>query len=184
VKIPNYEPTTWDCDWRGKWLVLRCANKNTTALASGLAIKGLRAWTPMWVRRVRYPRSNNARSLTLPCLPSFVFLAEADAVRALDAAQAMLVPGFSVMKSYGMVVRIKDNDLQTLRDISDTTPRKDDKVLWPDIGSEQKIISGAFQGLVGKVVGRTNRHCLVEINDQQFPVVKIPPFLLEIFKAE
>jgi hypothetical protein len=167
------------CDWRGKWLVLRCANKNTLALVAALTRVGLRAWTPMLVRRRRYPRSRNTRPMALPCLPSFVFLAEADAVRALDAKERSGAPSFSLMKSYGVLVRIKDADLASLRaEVADLNPRKENAIVWPAIGSEQKIISGAFQGLVGKVIGRTQHHCLVDIGNKKFPSVKIPPFLL------
>jgi hypothetical protein len=165
-------------DWRGKWLVLRCSNGNTLRLVAAMTGIGLRCWTPMWLRRRRYPRSNNSQSMLLPCLPSFAFLAEVDAVRALDAAEASGVPGFSLMKSYGVLVRIKDADLESLREAADLNPRKENPVVWPDVGCEQKIISGAFQGLTCKVVGKTNRHCLVQLEDKKFGAVKIPPFLL------
>jgi hypothetical protein len=156
-------------DWRGKWLVLRCANKNTLALVAALTRVGLRAWTPMWVRR----------RMALPCLPSFVFLAEADAVMAIDAKERSGAPSFSLMKSYGVLVRIKDADLASLRaEVADLNPCKENAIVWPAIGSEQKIISGAFQGLIGKVIGRTQHHCLVDIGNKKFPSVKIPPFLL------
>lgn len=175
---PNEAEDRIQNDWRGKWLVLRCANGNTLKLVGAMTGIGLRCWTPMWLRKRRYPRSNSFRNMLLPCLPSFAFLAEQDAVRAIDAAHASGVPGFSIMKSYGVLVRIEDGQLESLRKIADLNPRKVPPVIWPDVGSEQKIVSGAFQGLVGKVVGRTKRHCLLELDNKKFPTVKIPPFLL------
>lgn len=175
---PNDAEAKIQNDWRGNWLVLRCSNGRTLALVGALVNIHLRAWTPMWLRRRRYPRSSRYRKVVLPCLPSFVFLAEADAVLAINAAERNGVPGFSIMKSYGVMVRIKDKDLESLRQIADLNPRTEPPVLWPEIGVEQRIISGAFQGLTGKVVGKTERHCLVQIDNSKFPVVKIPPFLL------
>lgn len=119
----------------------------------------------------------------LSCLPSFVFMAEADAVRAMDASNGSGVPGFSVMNIYGVLVRIKDKDLASLREVADLNPRRDNPIQMPKVGTSQRIISGAFQGIVGKVVGHTKRHCLVELGEKKMNVVKIPPFLLEDYEA-
>jgi len=170
-------------DWRGTWLVLRCANKNTLPLVVALETVGLRAWTPLWVRRRRYPRSSNARKVLLPCLPSFVFLAEGDILGALAAAEGNGVPGFSIMNSYGVLVRIADGALEGLRKITDLSPRKVNPVNWPAVGDAKAILSGAFQGLVGTVVGLTERHCLVKIEGSSIPPLKIPPFLLTDIEA-
>lgn len=165
-------------DWRGTWMVLRCSNGKTLALVNALNELGIQCWTPMWVRKRRFPRSNQYRPVLLPCLPSFVFVAEPDVKQACAASQACGVPGFSVMSSYGTIVRIPDHALESLRRISHVTPQKQEEIVWPEIGSTQKIISGAFQGMEGKVVGRSNRHCLVDVLSAGKKALKIPPFLL------
>jgi hypothetical protein len=170
-------------DWRGTWLVLRCANKNTLPLVAALTDLRVRAWTPMWVRRRRFPRSTQSRSVLTPCLPSFVFLAEPDAPRSLLAGQGNGVPGFSFMNSYGVLVRIKDDALESLRKVADLNPRRENPVVWPAVGESRRIISGSFQGLIGKVVGKSKRHCLVELEGGNFQAIKIPPFLLEELQA-
>lgn len=183
----NLEPTEArtriQCSWRGNWLVLRCANKNTIPLVAALTALGIEAWTPLWLRQRRYPRSSQAREMLLPCLPSFAFLSENDAHPAIKALDMHGVPSFSFMNSYGVMVRIKDQDLESLRQIADLNPRKENPVHWPDVGSEQRIISGAFQGLLGTVKAHTHRHCLVDVHDTSFPLVKIPPFLLADIEA-
>jgi hypothetical protein len=173
--------TPLSSDWHGTWLVMRCSNKNTLALVRAMAENGVRAWTPLWVRKRRLPRSSEFQRILLPCLPSFVFLAEDDIGIALASAKACLTPGFSVMNSYGVLVRIKDNDLLSLREISDSSLSVN-PVHWPKTGSHQKVISGAFQGLLGQVVGRSKRHCLVDIPGFG-SALKIPPFLLSDIEA-
>lgn len=170
-------------DWSDTWLVLRCSNGNTVALVAALVGLGVRAWTPMWVRRRRFPRSSVSRELLLPCLPSFVFLAAPDAMKALAAKQGSGVPGFSVMNSYGVLVRIKDSELEGLRKVGDINPRRANPVVWPAVGSVKRVTSGAFQGMIGEVVGMSDRHCLVDFKTGFFPVVKIPPFLLSDVEA-
>jgi hypothetical protein len=48
-----------------------------------------------------------------------VFLAEKDMWSALDALSEFATPDFSLMHSYGEIVKIKDTDLASLRKVSD-----------------------------------------------------------------
>jgi hypothetical protein len=169
-------------DWDGNWLVMRCSNQNTLPLVAAMFAIHVRAWTPLWLRKRRFPRSNNTRQVVLPCLPSFVFLAEADVTVALKACEEQGVPGFSLMNSYGVLVRIKDKDLESLREVADMNPRNQNPVAWPQIGKRQQVISGAFQGLTGMVMGRSRRHCLLDIEGFG-SYLKIPPFLLSDIEA-
>ena len=169
--------------WTGNWLVLRCPNNRTVPLVAALVLHNIQAWTPMWVRQRRYPRSSNSRKILLPCLPSFIFLAESDAIRALAASEGNGVPQFSFMKSYGMLVRIKDQDLEGLRKVADLNPRKANPIKCPAIGERRKIISGSFQGLDGIVRGHTKHHCLFELEAPGAMVLKLPPFLLSEIEA-
>lgn len=137
----------------------------------------------MWVRRRRFPRSSLSREVLLPCLPSFVFLAALDIIAACNARDAMGCPGFSLMNSYGVFVRIKDAQLEGLRKVGDLDPKRINPVVMPAVGEVRKVLSGAFQGMVGKVTAHTHRHCLVRFEGTNFPVVKIPPFLLVDLEA-
>lgn len=175
---PNEVSGRMQSDWRGSWLVLRCANKNTLPLVMAMEKVGARAWTPLWIRHRRFARSSNSRKVIMPCLPSFVFLAEADASLATCAVNGGGVPGFSLMTSYGVIVRIPDVALEGLRKITDISPRKAMVMIWPATGTKQRIISGAFQGLQCKVLGRSERHCLVALDGGMLGELKITPFLL------
>lgn len=170
-------------DWAGVWLVMRCSNADTMPLVLALADIDVQAWTPLWLRRRRYPRSSCTRKVVLPCLPSFAFLAEPDIDKALDAAERYGVPGFSLMDNYGVLVRIADHELESLRKVADMNPRASNPVKWPAVGERQRITAGAFQGLSGVVVGHTKRHCLVKVDGSPFPAFKIPPFLLSRIEA-
>jgi len=165
-------------DWTGDWFALRCSQKKTLQLVLALNNEGLRSWTPLWVRHRRMPRSNEFGKLLLPCLPSFAFLAVDDAEHAVRASKERAVPSFSVMRVMGRQVRLTDRSLQSLRKASDLDPRKTNPIKWPALGSRQKVVSGSFQGLVVVVQGRTARHCLVELEGENFPFIKMPPFLL------
>lgn len=160
------------------WVVLRCAGKNTMPLVQAMEKRGLDSWTPLWRRKRRYPRSSKYRTVVLPALPTFVFLAEKDMWSALDALTEFATPGFSLMHSYGEIIRIKDAELASLRKISDVKPAEKNPVVWPQVGERRRVTSGAFTGMTGLVKGKTKHHCLVELDGSRFPVVKIPPFLL------
>jgi hypothetical protein len=82
-----------------------------------------------------------------------------------------------------MLVRIKDEELASLRKVADLKPREENPFRWPEVGEVQKIVSGAFQGLVCTVKGRTQRHCLVEVDSRHMGLLKIPPFLLAKVEA-
>lgn len=183
----NLEPKALEAkiasDWAGNWLVMRCGNNKTFPLVLALNQIGVRAWTPIWVRRRRFPRSNNFHEVMLPCLPSFVFAAEEDMGKAIMSLEQSAVPSFSLMNSYGVLARIPDAALDSLRKIADINPRKVNPIVWPSLGVAQRVISGAFQGMVGVVVGRSRNHCLMEIEGSNMKAVKIPPFLLADIEA-
>jgi transcription antitermination factor NusG len=112
-----------------------------------------------------------------------VFLAEKDMWSALDALSEFATPDFSLMHSYGEIVKIKDTDLASLRKVSDVKPTEKNPVVWPQVGEYRRVTSGAFTGMTGLVKGKTKNHCLVEFESSRFPVVKIPPFLLGSIEA-
>jgi len=112
-----------------------------------------------------------------------VFLAECDVHRALEASDGNAVPPFSIMNSYGVLVRIKDRELEGMRKVADLDPRKVNPVAWPAIGKRLRVVSGAFQGLVVTVKAYANQHCLVEVEGGIHTQLKIPPFLLSDIEA-
>ena len=61
------------------WIVLRCASSKTLPLMRRLnddeqSWEPVGAWSPIWKRRRRLPRSSATRLMELPAIPSFVFV--------------------------------------------------------------------------------------------------------------
>lgn len=159
------------------WLVLRCGSSKTGVLANSLVEHGLNAWTPLWTRKWRDPREGRRKVAERLCLPSFVFICEADTFAALALMDRCKVPRFSLMRSMGRLVRFKDRDLDPMRNLSDNKPAKPEPDI-PPINTIQLINAGPFQGLHCKVIGRTNHQAIVELLGQSWFPVKIDPFLL------
>lgn len=163
-----------------QWIVLRCASSKTIALARLLSdhdsehanrYPDLGAWTPVWKRQKRRPRSNERRLVDLPAIPSFVF------VPAEHLFNLPTVPGiaFSPMRIDGVLVRIADRELATLRKI-DMQPRDPVKNL-PKIGAVMRFIDGPFQGLHCRVVYATQRFARVTVDGFAQPL-QVPPSIL------
>ena len=159
------------------WIVLRCKSSDTMSLARILSdpdgfYGDLGAWTPVWKRQKRYPRSNKRRLIVLPALPSFVFVPEE------HLATLPTVGGHSyrVMYLNDALVRIPDADLNPLRKI-DAQPQ-DKPIKLPGTGSVVKLQGPAFGGLSGKVLHASKRYVTVEVDGFPQPL-KIPPSLLQ-----
>lgn len=172
----QHEPSI-TADASTTWLVLRCASSDTLALARALSNEDGRwgdhgAWTPVWKRRHRKPRSPRFELREVAAIPSFIFV-PADRVDTLP-----IIPGkpYSLMRFDGRLVRIDDAQLDHLRKI-DTQPRDTVKVL-PKIGARIRFNDGPFQGLKGKVVYATHRYATVMVEGFQQPL-KIPPSLCQ-----
>ena len=160
------------------WLVLRCGSSKTLQLAKRLnaetVIGGPRgAWTPVWKRRRRLPRSSVSRILTVAAIPSFVFVPED------NADDLPVLPGlpYSFMRIDGAKVVVADHELALLRKI-DAQP-KDPKVKLPHPGQMMRFSADSpFGGLKAKVVYCSNTSCKVVVQEFDRPV-SVPPSLLE-----
>lgn len=159
------------------WIVLRCRSSDTMALARILSdpdgfYGDLEAWTPIWKRQKRYPRSNKRRLITLPALPTFVFVPEEH----LTSLPTVLGHSYRVMYLNDELVRIPDAQLVPLRKI-DTQP-KDKPIKLPAIGSIVRLTGPAFGGLDGMVLKASRNYVSVSVEGFAQPL-KIPPSLLQ-----
>ncbi len=158
------------------WVVLRCAGGKTMPLMrrlnGDLPYGPIGAWTPVWKRKRRLPRSNITRLLNLPAMPTFVF-APANLMLALPTLPA--IP-YSIMRIDGKVVTVSDASLEPMRKI-DTLPKDPIKVL-PKIGARMRFGSGPFEGLNATVVYCTNRYAKVMVDGFALPL-QVPPSILQ-----
>lgn len=161
-----------------EWLVLRCASSKTLVVTEKLIAAGVVAWTPLWCRKRRLPRNGRFETVLLPCIPSFVFLADTNRYLLDDKALMSKVPPCRLMYSVGRLVRCDDKTLKHLRKISE-----DDFVTKappiPKVGTRHRINAGAFEGLFCSVIGRTTSQAIVELEGQSWHPIKIAPFLLD-----
>lgn len=139
------------------WTVLRCGSSKTLLIAKRLADYG--AWTPIWQRKRRKPRSHKIVDLELPAIPSFVFIPTAD----VDSLPPVAGAPYKPMRIDGCIVRIADLDLAHLRRIDEASKAKQPKKKF-GIGQRIKFHSGPFTGLKGKVVYQASRFvtCMIE----------------------
>lgn len=161
-----------------KWCVLRTSARSTMRLATSLDKDGFSVWTPIEHRRIRIPRANVRREVTLPMMPSYVF---ADAEHLLDLLaitklETSAHPSFSVMKRFDQIPVIADHDLEGLRTLErKRTPIRKARQALP-LGAEVKIESGSFGGMKGTVERSDHMNTLVCFGDNF--VVKIATSLL------
>lgn len=155
-----------------EWLVLRCAPAKTLQLASGLAGHG--AWTPTWNRRRRMPRSPITRTITEPCIPSFVFIPSSSR----DLPEIPRVP-FSFMRNHESIpVRIADREMEPLRQIADRPLVRARDLPRP--GQTVRFKEGPWEGLTGKIIACTQRYAKINVTDDRgiSQVIQAPPCLL------
>ncbi len=161
-----------------EWLVLRCASSRTLALAEKLIELGMNAWTPMWRRKRRLPRDGKYETVMLPCIPSFVFLVDADIHAIYDDRFKSALPPCRLMYSVGRLVRCSSKMLAPLCKISDVDFSAK-PIEMPAVGTVCRINDGAFMGLTGKVIGHTPTQVIIELVGRGWFPVKISPFLLD-----
>jgi transcription antitermination factor NusG len=172
------------------WVVLRTSGRSTLVLAKTLKQDGLEAWSPAQTLTAHVPRMNVRRDVTLPMLPSFVF------VRSLHLHELLLLSkmpnkprrvlepnehpiyhrDFTVFRYLDGIPLIADEHLEPLRDKErEAIPRKSRPGF--DRGVGVRVNSGAFEGLKGRVERCKSGYALVIFTDWNRPV-QIPTFLL------
>lgn|SRR3990167_5229754 len=165
------------------WLSLRCNSSKTKMLATSLSGFGLSAWTPIQCRMKRVPRSSVRRKVSIPFLPSFVFLPADEVKSAINIRNTLKCPNFSIMKVMGKVALFPESSLDNLKNISDEKPIVECDCLV--VGAYVKILASGFEGICGTIVGKSNQKgdFLVEINSRSNSIIIIPSFLLKEAQA-
>jgi hypothetical protein len=93
-----------------KWVILRCATRQTLRLAEAVRGEGVEAWTPTEVSRPKIPKRRARITLCEPILPRFVF-ADASCLLELLSMSHRPLAGFSVLCDGSRYVVVKDNAL-------------------------------------------------------------------------
>jgi hypothetical protein len=121
--------TRSDQDQGEQWCILRTSGRQTLKLADTLGEDGFEVWTPQETRRIRIPRKNVRREITLPIMPSYVFARARHRIDLLEMERMEVKPRrghgfgrpahprFNVMRHAGQLVAIEDRHLNALRQI-------------------------------------------------------------------
>ena len=168
------------------WIVLRTAGRSTLRLAETLAADGFEVWTPKRSVKVRKPRWNVHRDVTLPLMASFVFAADRHLEELLEMANREAAPRrgwrpahppFSVFHHFDRVPLVADADLRPLRDLeaAPATPDELRDIFRP--GEKVLVGQGIFGGMAGVVERSDGTFTLVRFGSRMR--VKISTFVLK-----
>jgi hypothetical protein len=145
------------------WCILRTAGRSTLALTSSLAADGFDVWTPCRAMKIRKPRWNAHRDVTVPLTASWVFAGAHHLVDLLNLAEQASQhrrgagcrlpahPDFSVFHHLDRIPLIADRDLDPLREEANAAPRS---LELRDIyrkGDRVRVTSGIFGDMAGYV---------------------------------
>lgn len=165
------------------WLILRTSGRHTLRLAASLTEDGYEVWTPAEVRKIRIPRANVRREVTLPIMPSYVFAKSNHLVDLLQLSgqpsHAYAHVDFSVMRHGEHIPLVRDDSLRALRQLeAKRTPRKKaDRIFGKGVDVQVKIEGGSFAGMKGRVEKSDALHTLVCFDDRL--TVRIATCLLD-----
>lgn len=158
------------------WVILRCAGRNTLALAESLNHGGFECWTP--ARMMRLPRKRV--ELPAPILPTYVFAAADRLGDLLDASgsEQCKHPGFSVFHYLDRIPLVEDSELAALRDTerrsqSPVSVKRNHTRFGP--GETVNVTDGPWVGLSGVVERQKGNYTMVLFGRTS---VKIATFLL------
>jgi transcription antitermination factor NusG len=141
------------------WAILRTSAGRTLALAESLERHGIEAWTPSRLLRRRRPRSQKTVELTVPIMPSFVFV-RAGHLPALAIAAELPIsphPPFSIFRHAGRIPLVADREVAGARaeedkareDEARAQAKKHRRIF--EKGQRVRVNSDAFTGLEGVV---------------------------------
>lgn len=145
------------------WIILRTSGRTTMRLAETLTEDGYEAWTPVETRNIRIPRANVRRTITLPIMPSYVFVRAHHLIDLIQLSAMKPKPrrefprpahaDFSVMHYHDRIPIISDFHLESLRNIeAKRTPRrKADRRFATGLLVRVNQEGGSFAGMKGKV---------------------------------
>lgn len=164
------------------WIVLQCPSSKTIQLVEALQVRGIHAWTPVWNRMRRMPRSHQTRSIVLPCIAGLVFAPSVQETPVRYFMKRLKVFDYRVMQTEAGSRLIPDDALTHLRKISDQ-PKEVRRTPLPIPGERMRFNAGAFDGLHCVVLAADNRFVTVELEEFSTQPVKINPFILERIAA-
>lgn len=171
------------------WIILRVSGRHTLKLAQTLAEDGFDVWTPAEVRKIRIPRANVRRDVTLPIMPSYVFARSRHLVDLIQMSAQPFKPrrkanqpahaDFSVMRFHDSIPTVADGHLQALRVLeAKRQPRKKAQRLPKGMEVRVKTEGGSFAGMQGKVERSDEQTTLVCFDSRM--TVKIATSLLSL----
>ena len=168
------------------WIVLRTTGRHTLRLSNTLQEDGFDVWTPREFRRIRIPRMNVRRDVTLPLMPSYIFASAHHLVDLLQLAAMPFKPrragrpahqDFTVMHFHDTIPVIADVHLTQLRFLEvKLAPRKKAQRFSHGVEVQVKIEGGSFAGMKGRVERSDEATTLVCFDNRL--TVKIPTFQL------
>jgi transcription antitermination factor NusG len=166
-----------------QWCILRCSGQKTLRLAASLAEAGYEVWSPIETKRIRIPRANVRREVTLPIMPSYVFARATHLIDLLQLAgrpaHAYAHADFSVMRHGESIPLVRDDSLQALRrlEAKRTAKKRADRVFGSGVDVQVKIEGGSFAGMKGRVEKSDALYTLVCFDDRL--TVRIATCLLD-----
>ena len=173
----------------GAWIILRCSGRHTLRLAQSLAEDGFECWTPARTMRIRKPRWNVHREVTLPLMAGFVFAQSRHLVDLMDVANSpnalrrglgRLMPAHPVFRVFHLNDRIPliaDQELEALRQEERTGQDPADLKDLFRKGEKVMVTQGIFGGMGGIVERVDGVFTLVRFGSRMR--VKISTFILE-----
>lgn len=172
----------------GDWCILRTSGRLTLRLAETLAEDGFEVWTPVETRKVRVPRANVRRDVTLPIMPSYIFARAVHLIDLIQMAGMTFKPrraankpahaDFSVMHYHDSIPLVGDAQLNALRTLeAKRAPRKKAMRLPCGVEVQVKVEGGSFAGMKGRVERSDEVATLVCFDDRL--TVKIATSLLQ-----
>jgi hypothetical protein len=170
------------------WIILRTQGRHTITLAESLAEDGYRVWTPAMSRRLRVPKMNVKRDVTLPLMPSYVFARGEHLIDLLELAAMPERPrraggrkaahrDFGIFRHAGRIPVIADADLGPLRDEERRGAASALVHREFDVGQRVRVPGGSFGGMAGTVVRSNGRETVVCFGTRAR--VRISTFILE-----
>lgn len=169
------------------WIILRTSGRVTLKLVRTLCEDGIVAWAPSFIHRIRVPRFNVRREVTVALLPGWVFARATHLYDLLELARMDERPRrgaggrepahgkFSVFRDGDRIPAIADATLEDLRTSERRVlPARQRATFKP--GDQVRAPSGSFEGMTGRVV--MSRGNLTEVDFGGLIRVKISTFIL------
>lgn len=156
------------------WCILRTAASRTLSLAAALEAAGYCAWTPQESRPIRVGPQRKKKHVISAMTPTIVFAdyARLPELVALSRANSSRIPNFRVFKHLDLYPKVSDRGLDALR-WAEQQGRPCGEARQFQVDETVKTPAAGFEGLVGRVAGKTGRYTIVDFPGLAI-TVKIP----------